>query len=161
MTEKLSRSLTAASVCSVISSLPILLCIWVSQSESKLPTVIMALIFWIFAVLEQLFIVKASNLRKAILKENPKKSRRRQSEKVGIISFFETPPGACADCVSALSLIVLAVCIIFELGTDLIQFLILFLFVLSFRFHCIFNGKNFRYKYYLKQRGRKNHENKG
>ena len=54
---------------------------------------------------------------------------------------------------SILSVIVVFVILMATgVGEKAIQYIFIFLLVLSFRLHCILNGKNFRYKKFLAKR---------
>lgn len=146
-----SNSITCSIIFSVISSLSILSIVFLNKSESldNVLRIVFPIVFWLGLVGEQFFIWRANSIRKSIEKSG--KVRRIKSG-IGIISFLRTEAGLIADVVLALSFITLLILIIFSIGENVVQYIFIFLLVLSFRLHCILNGKNFRYKKYLAKR---------
>lgn len=135
---------------SVISSLPILLCILNPKSDKDERTVIFitSAVFWAGLIAEQAFIWLANFQRKKL-------SDNKKGGYPGIISFFKTKVGKVSDIILIISVIAFIIMSTAEISVNVVQFIILFLIVLSFRFHCITNGKNYSYKSEKKKRGAK------
>ena len=140
-----SNKLILAIIASSVSSLSILICIFIGENETvnTVLKIIFPLIFWIGLILEQVFISQANKMRFELEKEDKRKQPRMN---IGVISFFQTKEGAKADIAFAVSLLILIISMIFNIGTNVLQYIFIFLSVLTFRMHCILNGKNFRYK---------------
>lgn len=151
MITRFSQTLSKAILFSFISSLGILLCIALQNVENinKVFVFLIPLIFWVGLFFEQLFFWQANALRKKI--EDTGQFRRARG-RPGIISFLRSEWGFIADLTLTVSLIVYLVLWAGNWGKNIIQFIILFFIVLSFRLHCIVNGKTFRYNLYLKKR---------
>lgn len=135
---------------SAISSSAILLCMLkVEESAEKSLMIIISTMFWLGLILEQVFIWLVNGLRK---------NMQSRAEKInisgypGICSFFKSEFGFFTDVVLIISIIALIVLNIGKWELENLNFIFLFLLVLSFRLHCIANGKNYRYKRYLIQR---------
>ena len=145
----------ASMVFSVLSSAAISLCLWGVRSEelNKIFIFVIPVIFWTGLVLEQVCIWRANSLRKQIelLPEC-----RTQNGRPGIISFWQTKAGKGADVLFAVSVVLYIAFEIAKFGTRSYQFIVLTLIVLSFRMHCILNGKNFKYREYLGLRSKGN-----
>lgn len=110
-------------------------------------------VFWIGLLAEQFFFWKSNSIRKEILKSG--KFQKLKSN-IGLISMLQNKYGAVADIVFVISLVVLLVLMIIGIGEKTAQYVLIFLLVLSFRLHCILNGKNFKYiNYSLKRQGKK------
>ncbi len=135
---------------SVISSLPILFCIMNPQSDKDEKTLVFiaSSVFWAGLIAEQVFIWMANFQRKKL-------SENKKSAYPGIISFFKTKPGKVSDIVLIVSVTVFIIMSAAKISVNVGQFILLFLIVLSFRFHCITNGKNYSYKSEKKKRGAK------
>lgn len=146
-----SDSITFSIVFSVLSSLSILSIIFLNKSEAldNVLRIVFPTVFWFGLAGEQFFIWRANSVRKSIEKSG--KFRKPQSG-IGIISFLRTEAGLIVDVVFALSFITLLILMIFSIGEKVVQYIFIFLLVLSFRLHCILNGKNFRYKKFLAKR---------
>lgn len=136
---------------SVISSASIIACIFIGTDEvtNKVLKLVFPMVFWIGLVVEQFFIWKANSLRKQI-EATVKKRRIRMNP--GIVSILQTQAGAIIDIVFVISLVVFIILMVAGIGEKAIQYIFIFLLVLSFRLHCILNGKNFRYKKILAKR---------
>lgn len=134
----------------VLSSLSLLLIlIKVEESKEFLMMIISSLIFWLCLIGEQAFLWYANKQRKEIERSIP-------DFKVqglpGICSVFKTLPGMISDIVFAVSTVIYVILLIGKWGENDAQYVFLFLMVLSFRLHCVANGKNYRYKQYLHKR---------
>ena len=138
---------------SAVSSGAVLLCIMNPTKDAAEQALIYSAssIFWAGLILEQIFIWMANAKRKKTADKNEKKDKSRP----GIISFFKTRLGKISDIVFILSFITYIIMLVTEVGIDFSQYVILFLIVLSFRFHCISNGKNYIYRQEIKKRGAK------
>lgn len=146
-----SNKLILAIIASSFSSLSILTCIFIGENETvnTVLKIIFPLIFWIGLILEQVLISQASKIRIELEKEE---KRRQPRLKPGIISIFQTEEGTKADIAFAVSFFILIILMIFDIGTNVLQYIFIFLSVLTFRMHCILNGKNFRYKKFFSKR---------
>lgn len=151
MIKLLSRTLSKTILFSCISSFAILLCIALQNVEnvSKVFVFLVSLTFWVGLFFEQLFFWRSNALRKKI--EDTGQFRKLRG-KSGIISFLRTKWSFIADFTFVVSLMIYLVLLAGNWGKNIIQFIILFFIVLSFRLHCILNGKTFRYNLYLKKR---------
>lgn len=146
-----SRSITFSIVLSVISSLSLLSILFLHKSEllDSILKVVFPIVFWLGLIGEQFFIWKSNSIRKMI--ENSEKFPKSRSG-IGLISFFKSEAGLVADVALIISFITLLILMLLGIGESVVQYLFIFLLVLSFRLHCILNGKNFRYKKYLAKR---------
>lgn len=137
-------------VFSVLSTVAILLCvIEVERSIEQIIKILVSLLFWVCLAFEQIFLWKANKLRK----ETEKKFSRYSTKGVpGAVSFFQTSFGTALDMIFVIVIVFFVLIFNNKLTKDIIQYILLFLIVLSFRLHCFFNGKNYRYKRYLKRR---------
>ena len=137
-------------ISSVISSVSVLLCIFEPKGRAEaILKISTAAIFWLGLIFEQLFIWWANAFRRSLQKRTDAYTI---TGLPGICSFFKTELGFFTDTTFIISLIVYTVLAIGKWGTDVVQYIFLFLIVLSFRWHCIANGKNYSYKRYLVQR---------
>lgn len=146
-----SLNITISLVYSLISSFAILPVMFLGEDEFKnqIIKIIFPVIFWLCTVFELVFIITANSIRKE-LENNPgnKKFKRR----IGVISFFSNKFAANVDLIFIVSLIVFLVMSIFGLGEKVVQYVLMFILILTFRVHCTLNGKNYRYKRYLRKR---------
>lgn len=144
------RNLRLAIVCSVISSGAVLISMLDVDGTQKLFFAILASsLFWGGLIAEQMCVWNANKLRKNIESGS---SVRKVRGWPGVCSFFKTESGFLADVLFILSLITYIVLAIGNWGVNVAQYIFIFLLVLSFRLHCILNGKNFRYKKILAKR---------
>lgn len=138
-------------VCSCLSSISLLAGLFtdLNQVTDIIIKIIFPLSFWVGLGFEEFFIWKADSLRKEIeYYEDYRKIR----GKPGVLSISKTKSGAIADLLLLASLLFFVLFIFTGFGEKVIQNILIFLLVLSFRLHCILNGKNFRYKKYLEKR---------
>ena len=139
----LCNSILITAICSFISSIAVLLCaIEFGDEGEAMGKLLLSTVFWLGLAAEQLFVYHCTKLRKSAEKNEPKS---KVNGLPGVVTFFATVEGMAADILLALSLptyVVLALC---GIGEEVLQNILLFVIVLSFRFHCIANGKNFRY----------------
>ena len=142
---------TSSMVFSLISSASIIACILIGTDEAtnKVLRLVFPIVFWLGLIAEQVFIWKANSLRKHFEATGKKRGIKMNP---GIISILQTEAGAIADIVFAISLVVFVILMATGVGEKAIQYIFIFLLVLSFRLHCILNGKNFRYKKFLAKR---------
>ena len=147
----LSKQLSFSIAFSVVSSASILACAFMGTNEDldKILKIIFPVVFWLCLAGEQVNMWLANKTRKDI---ESKAKHRKIRAKPGICSIMQTESGAIADITCVISLIVLIILMIIGVGEKVVQFIFIFLLVLSFRLHCILNGKNFRYKKYLSMR---------
>ena len=156
MIKKLDRRLGAAFTFSLLSSLSVLLSM-LSFLDGVLKTVAVvtaSTLFWLFLLLDQLHMWLANAARKKL---EQTENVRKPDGLPGVISFFKTPFGFVMDILLIGCTVAFAVFAIGGFGQDIVQYILLFLIVFSFRWHSIANGKNYRYKILLKRR-RKKHE---
>lgn len=137
---------------SLISSLPVLLCILdpKNDKDERILIFIASAIFWLGLIFEQLFIWLANFQRK---KQTGEKNQKVSHP--GVISFFKSRLGRVSDITLIISVIAFIIMSAAEMSANVVQFIVLFFIVLSFRFHCITNGKNYLYKPEKKKRGAK------
>lgn len=152
---KFTRLINTAIVCSFISSFALLSCTFIGMNDisDKIIGIIFPIMFWFGLVAEQILIWKSNAVRKEI--ENAGETLKFRG-RPGIINIWENRYGAIADIVCIVSLLLLVVFMIIGIGEKTIQYILIFLLVLSFRMHCILNGQNFKYKKYLEKRKVKN-----
>lgn len=143
--------MTGSIIASAISSFSVIICAFVGKNESadKVITILFPIVFWVCFLAEQFFIWNANSIRKRL--ENEGKISRVYG-RLGILSVLQTREGTIADMILILSLIIFVALLLLGIGEEFIQYLFIFFIVLSFRMHCILNGKNFRYKQYLSKR---------
>ena len=149
--KKFSLFINLSIIASIISSISIMACVFLGKSDNTDQTIkiIFPLVFWIGLLAEQFFIWNANSFRNKLIAAG---KLRRIRGKPGVVSILQTEEGAIADLIFVLSIIVFAVLLLFKIGKGFPQYLFIFFIVLSFRLHCILNGKNFRYKKYLAKR---------
>ena len=146
------RNFLIASIAfSVLSSLAIPLIIFAAAYDIQWAKIPISLLFWLGTVGEQIFFWSANAILKGLL-SGIKNSFR---PKIGLIALFATTQGTSVDIVFAISLIAFIVLSILHIGRNTVQYIFLFLLVLSFRLHCILNGKNFWYSNLLSRRDKK------
>ncbi len=150
LTHRFVRSVRISLLCSFLSSAAVLMsAVETEGSLKRVVGVVGPLIFWIGLFVEQLCIWRANRWRKAEKARLPGYCVRGLP---GVCSFFKTKVGSVADITCILSVIGYLVLAIGHWGVNIAQYIFLFLIVLSFRVHCIANGKNYRYKLYLQKR---------
>ncbi len=144
------NSIKISQVFAVISSLSVLLIVInVEDSKKIIVSVAASLMFWLGLIAEQLFVWSANKQRKK-LEQSVGSYKDRGLP--GIFSFFKTKMGLVADVAFILSTVTYIILFAGNWGEDTVQYIFLFLMVLSFRLHCIANGKNYRYIHYLQKR---------
>lgn len=128
----------AALVSGFISSIAVLLVglTTINKEFSDRATIIVPIIFWVGLILEQIFIWTANSIRK--------KESRNIKCLPGIISFFKNSEGTVSTLVCAISFTVYVILMCLH-KWDIIQFVLLFLVIATFRMHCILNGCNYEY----------------
>lgn len=142
--------LRASVLCSVLSSAAVLISIAGDDRPNNFAVKILSpLLFWGGLIAEQILIWKSNKSRKAI--ESSQKGRKMQGLP-GIFSFFKTKAGFAADVIFIFSVLIYLVLAVCNTGVKYAQYIFIFLTVLTFRLHCILNGKNFRYKNNLVKR---------
>ena len=146
--------LTLSIIFSFVSSIAIIPSMFLGENEKSnlVIKIVFPLIFWLGLGFEQYFFWKSNNIRKEILSEG---NYRKLNAKLGMISFLQNKYGAIADLILIVSLIILILLTIIKVGEKSVQYIFIFLLVLSFRLHTILNGKNFRYiNYFVKKEGK-------
>ena len=104
-------------------------------------------VFWVSALLLLITSVMVSMERKRDIHF----SRKRRKQLPGVISFFKNPFATIADLIAILSGIISVVLFIMDLKLlisrdyQILVFISIFIFSLSFGMHCILNGINYKY----------------
>ncbi len=146
-----ARLLNCAMVSSVISSACLMAAMLVNtEGKNQIPLLIFGVLFWVGLALEQIFFWRSWKL----MKEVDCKRKKRLKGRVGILSIGATTEGFAADIVFALALLTFILCEIVKFEESVLQYLLICVIVLSFRMHCILNGKNYRYRKINKKKGR-------
>lgn len=118
-------------ICSLVSSLAVLL-IPILGGAEKLRAVIVPIIFWAGLIAEQIMF---RFFAKSIYNEKGKR------ELPGAVSFFKTEEGRKTDIVLIISLVLLILFTVIQKRESIIQYILIFIVILSFRLHSVFNGK--------------------
>jgi len=153
-----SQNISFSILFSFFSSLAVLPIMFIGKDEhiNQLIKILFPIIFWMCTVFELVFIFTANSIRKEIEKFPENRKFRRS---MGLVNFFSNKIAAKVDVTFMLSLLVFLIMNIFGLGENIVQYVVLFILILTFRVHCTLNGKNYRYKRYLKkQRERRKNE---
>lgn len=101
------------------------------------------ILFWISLISGYLFLVMANRLRKLYVTYKLEQDVS-MGCKAGIVTFFANPPGKIADIVLFIS-VFLAVMVFFtKLRDTYVSYIIIFLIVISFNMHALFNGRVYR-----------------
>lgn len=149
------RCIMFSILCSVLSSVPVALIPFVrGNGDNKVFNIIIPVIFWLGLIGEQFFIWRANRYRKILEKKNsryPKRIRGRP----GVFSVFRSTEGMVADALFLICLIVFVVFALLHKGESVLQYILIFCMILSFRLHCIFDGINYRYKKLLTEVGKR------
>lgn len=145
--QRISRQLLLAVVFAVLTSLALALIplgnIFSEGAEKKF-SLITAALFWICLILEQVFFWTANAGRKKIQKE-AFGGRKLVKPALGLISFGCNKEGRVSDIVFFITFIATICLIVFQVQSQWLVTSVLSLFLLSFTFHCIFNGTTYRY----------------
>lgn len=113
----------------------------------KIAAYITAAIFWISVVIQIGVTIKASIHRKHLERQKGKG----QAEGlfgIGVISFFKNREAMAADILLFMSAASIVVMVWLGYDQQWVVLLCISLLFLSFSLHCIYNGKNYRYKKY-------------
>lgn len=140
--------------CSAISSAAILASMASGSGlATRLLQIAFGILFWLGLLGEQRLLWKVNAFRK---RDARVAKNKKHNEKPGIFAVWNNTYGAVADVVFAISLLLFVVLVAIGAGEKILQYILIFLLVLSFRLHCILNGKNFNYiKNHDKGRARK------
>ena len=145
--QRISRQLLFAMAFAVLTSLALALIPLgniFSEGPEQRVSLITAALFWIFLILEQVFFWIANSGRKKIQKK-AFGGRKLVKPTLGLISFGCNKEGRIADIVFFTTFIATICLIIFQVQNRWLVTTVLALFLLSFTFHCIFNGTTYRY----------------
>lgn len=150
---KFSRKIKFSIAASIVSSISILGIAFIGKELAfeKLIQILFPIVFWLGTIIEQIMIWTANSIRTKLEAEG---KLRRIRGRPGALSILQTDEGAITDIIMVLLIIVFMILLLFDFGKGLIQYLFISFLVLTFRLHCIFNGKNFRYQKYLAKRSR-------
>ena len=116
---------------SLVSSLSIVM-IPLMKNAQSVRAVGVPLIFWAGLISEQIMFL---SFGKSVKKDGVKKGR------IGAISFFKCKEGKIADIVFLVSAALLIIITAVQKSESLIQYILIFAAVLSFRCHAVFNGR--------------------
>ena len=145
--QRISRKLILAITFAVLASFALALIplgnVFSEGTEKKVSLIIAAL-FWIFLILEQVFFWVANSGRKKIQKKAFGGSKLVKPA-LGLISFGCNKEGRISDIAFFTTFIATICLIIFQVQSRWLVTSVLALFLLSFTFHCIFNGTAYRY----------------
>ncbi len=102
--------------------------------------IISSVTFWLFCLVGySIYIIAAVKMKKQVKPEEKNKN------KIGIIKFFQNKGAVMFDILLLLSLICLIIVSFSQYKNDYIAYLLLFLVLISFNYHCILNGKLYKY----------------
>lgn len=146
-----SQNISFSILFSVLSSLAVLPIMFIGEDEHKnqFIKIFFPIFFWLCTVFELVFIFTANSIRKE-LEKYPENRKFKRS--IGLVNFFSNKIAAKVDMIFILLLLVFFIMSIFGLGENIVQYVVLFILILTFRVHCTLNGKNYRYKRYLRKR---------
>ena len=114
-------------------------------------------LFWAGLLLTVVAWCLAAKMRKNYYFVN--KQKKLKGRRPGLLRFFSNPVAVLADICAAISLIGFILCLIFASKSGLINYIFLFLTVLTVQLHAAFNGILFRFITNSRHRGNKNNEN--
>ena len=131
---------------SAISS-AVILAVPIMANAGKARKIILPLIFWVGFIMEQIMFRRFA---KSVGGEKQRKNS------PGVIAFFKTGEGKKADIVLIVSLVLFILFAVIQKDESIIQYILIFAAVMSFRLHAIFNGRYYRLWRSAKKSGRKN-----
>lgn len=114
--------------------------IFKNASINKTFSYMLAGIFWLSIITEQILFWNANKKRKEILKSNEI-----HNYPIGFISFMKTAKGKLADIALIISLILTLTLILLKISTGRIILFSLSTLFLSAQLHCFYNGRNYRF----------------
>ena len=119
-----------------------------SQNTNQLISYVVAGIFWLGMIMEQIFLWSANAQRKRL---------NNSSEfPIGLISFWKTTNGKIADIILIISILLIVILNLLKVSTGwIVLFSILILF-LSIQLHCFYNGRNYQVLINYKERKEEN-----
>lgn len=115
-------------------------------TDNSVLTVISGTIFWamlIIGIVSQ--IIVSISIRN--WKTEKRGKLKRHLKRIGLISFFSNPIATTFDILMIVGVIGFVISMLITQATGYACYIFIAITVLSFSFHCIFNGKNF---YYIK-----------
>jgi len=136
-----------------ISSYVIILIPFSDFGEGGFKTVLsycISICFYLFLILGYILFIVANQKRKKqkLTKKN------RYKLKPGIIVFFSSLWGSIADIILIMSVVMVAMLMIFpNVFSDLIKYILIATFIFSVHMHSIFNGVNYRVAFLLSKTG--------
>ncbi len=129
-------------ICGAISSLTLMGAMLVnSYSENRALLIILAALFWAGLVFEQTVFWTLNHSIKRLAQKN----KEPLTGHIGLLSINASKEGTAAYLVFSLSALGLVLCVAIDLGVNLVQYILICLLVLSFRLHCILNGRVYAY----------------
>lgn len=141
MIARARKLLNGAMLFSIISSVPILCygLVGIDEQMDVIVNTIFPALFWIGLAGEQICVWVSWHSLKAEIQAAEGGSR------PGIAAVFQTKAGKTADLIFVGSASVLLILMILDIGQENIQLILLFSTVLSFRLHCMLNGRIYQY----------------
>lgn len=112
-------------------------------------SVITASVFWAGLFLEQVLLLLVNRHRKQAPSPLAVKKRLEQS-RVGLLRFVSNTEAAISDIALLAALLIMIAIVLFDVRNLWISITAVVLLLLTFQFHCIFNGKNYLYFKHIK-----------
>jgi len=135
-------------VCLVILELIVLFCIPATNLDGsgmqRLSAYVMAMLFWGSIAVEVACTYLFTKERKRMEKKGYRVKKINHSYS-GIITFFSNPEARVMDLALFLSLILVIILVLAQVKAGWLILSCVSLLFVSFNFHCILNGKNYRY----------------
>lgn len=125
-----------------------------SAEKGRLISVLIGLMFWIFAIVGYVLIGIASREQKHFF-EMYKEKIKNPNRKPGIIMFFSNIPAVVADTAMICAVILLIITQFTKLKGTYFIYVMLFVLNFSLHMHCLFNGKIYLMTKIKSKRGEK------
>lgn len=153
MFEKFKREFCMSIIFSFIMSISILfipITDVFSENVGKIMFYVIGVVFWLSLVVSQVFFWIANRERRLLANKLSKKEiEKLNTNRVGLFETFQNRKATIADSIAILSLLLVAVALIFKIKNEWIILISVSLLIFSFNMHCIFNGVNYRYIHYI------------
>lgn len=115
-----------------------------SNDSNNTKTLVLGILFWVSALIGYISIIIASKFQKQCINEKNKKHIRK-NKRVGLITFFSNVPAKISDIIFIFSFILFVIINLTDLRFAYFAYIILFILVLSFNMHCLFNGRIYKF----------------
>lgn len=157
--KKLSKYIKLTLLMSFISTIVLMLVPFAINKDGNNMglLIVVPIVFWLFLFAEQYFVIMTTKSRKNVLKKYNVNAKTKF--RIGLLSFYSTKQGKNIDTILLITLLIYFILTILRIDEMFLTCLLLTIIVFSFRCHCIFNGKNFRYIKILKGEVRTNEKN--